>query len=76
MKGTWVCRDERCRLRPGEDSGSWYDLFQETRGAFAGRSAPESDRNRLRLADSMGCITLELKVTACLLRADRGSSLE
>lgn len=36
----------------------------------------DSDRSRLRLADSMGCITRELNVTACLLRAERGNSLE
>jgi hypothetical protein len=61
---------------PGEDSGSRYEVFQETRGAFAGRSESESDRRRFRLADSIGCITRELNVAACLLRADRGSSLE
>lgn len=43
---------------------------------MAGRSGLESDRIRFRLAVNMGCMSLELKVAACLFRDDRGSSLE
>lgn len=63
-------------MRPGEDSGNWYELFHETRGPLAGRSGLESDRIRFRLADSIGCIRRELKVAACLFLEDRGSSFE
>lgn len=76
MKGMGRCRFRCCRLKPGDDSGRWCELFQDTRGALIVRSVIESDRRRFRLADSMGCIAFESKVAACLFRDDRGSSFE
>lgn len=65
-----------CRLNPGDDSGRRCELFQETRDALAGRSDMQSVRRRFLFTDSMGCMALELKVAACLLCADLGSSFE
>lgn len=66
----------RWRCRPGDEAGNWWLLFHEARALFGGRSVSESARARLRLVGSAGCIRCGVKVTACLLRVDRGSSLE
>ena len=61
----------------GDDSGNWCELFHDKRDTLGGGSERnEAVRRRFRVPDSMGSMILELKVAACLLCADLGSSLE
>lgn len=60
----------------GDDCGSWSEILPDTREALDGRSILDSAKRRLRLAEDMGCIALDSKVTACCFPADRGNSSE